>query len=159
MLTTQTIQTPASLRKKIYIASDHAGVDLKKQFTSFFASEGIDYVDLGTNSLEPVDYPDYAQKLASHLQEDKDSVGVLICGSGIGVCMAANRYPWIRAAVGNFSLEQVMLSRAHNDANVLCLGARLVDADFAKKAFTLFYETPFEGGRHAVRVQKMTTKA
>ena len=113
-------------------------------------------MDLGPHSEESVDYPDYANALAQNLKNDPQALGVLICGTGIGVNIAANRHKWIRAAVCNDGLKVVKLARAHNHANVLCLGARLVENHYAKKALEAFIETPWEEGRHAKRVQKFS---
>jgi ribose 5-phosphate isomerase B len=140
----------------LLIAADHAGVALKAALIKYALEQGYSIEDLGTTTNDPVDYPDYAQKLARLMQEQHDKVGILVCGTGIGVAMAANRFPWIRAAVGNHSLEAVRLARSHNNANVLCLGARLVDAAFACAALDTFIATPFEGGRHQRRLDKFS---
>jgi ribose 5-phosphate isomerase B len=139
----------------LYFASDHAGFALKKSLMAHATSKGYPLKDLGTSCVEAVDYPDYAKLVAEHLKQDPQSVGILICGTGVGMCIAANRYPWVRAAVCNDSLKITKLARAHNHANVLCLGGRLVGPRYAKKALDTFLHTPFEGGRHATRVDKL----
>ncbi len=111
---------------------------------------------MGTHSEDAVDYPDYADVLSQKLKTDPKAIGILICGTGIGVSIAANRHKWIRAAVCNESLKVTKLARAHNHANVMCLGARLVDSRYAKKALEAFLDNPFEDGRHATRVQKLS---
>ena len=103
-----------------------------------------------------MDYPDYANILSQKLKNDTDAIGILVCGTGIGMSMAANRHKWIRAAVCNDSLKIVKLARAHNHANVLCLGARLVESRYAKKALENFLDTSWEEGRHAARIQKIS---
>lgn len=138
----------------IAIASDHAGVDLKAHLKAHLASLGHDVLDLGPESAASVDYPDYADKLAAALKANQAEQGVLICGSGIGISIAANRHRHIRAALCHDGLS-AKLSRQHNDANVLVLGARLIGSDTAKDCATAFFSTPFEGGRHQRRVDKL----
>lgn len=148
------IQDGASLPyKKILIASDHAGLDLKTHLLKRFAN--LPFRDLGTHTPDSVDYPDLAAKLCQELEGQLgDACGVLICGSGQGMAIRANRFPFIRAALC-WSEETARLSREHNDANVLCLGGRLVDSTLAEKILTLFLQTPFAGGRHQGRVDKL----
>jgi len=145
-----------SLKKKfksVFIASDHGGVDLKSHLIGRFPF--IPWMDLGPLSSESVDYPDYAAKLCSELKPHlQDSRGILICGSGQGMAIRANRFPYIRAALC-WNEEVVRLAREHNDANVLCLGGRLVSAPLAERILTLFLQTEFEGGRHQRRVDKL----
>ncbi len=137
---------------KIYIASDHAGFDLKKAILHKYPQ----MIDLGTDSDAPVDYPDFAQKLALKLIQDPMAFGVLICGSGSGVCIAANRFKHIRA-VNCLSVEMARLARSHNDANVLCLGERLLDTGTAFSILDVFINTEFSGEeRHKRRVEKMS---
>jgi ribose 5-phosphate isomerase B len=138
----------------IAIAADHAGVALKSTITKELESLGYRVLDLGTDSAASVDYPDYARAVADAVADDKARWGVLVCGSGIGMGMAANRNPAIRAAVVH-DAETARLSRKHNDANVLALGARLVGEDAARECVRVFFSTPFEGGRHARRVAKL----
>ncbi|MCX2682835.1 ribose 5-phosphate isomerase B [Campylobacter sp. MIT 21-1685] len=140
------------LRKIIYIANDHAGFELKQKICLFFQKEHITFTDLGVNSTQSCDYPDYAHLLASKI--DDTSFGILICGSGIGVCMAANRHPHIRCALCNESLS-AKLARKHNDANVLALGGRLIGVELAIDIISHFIQTPFEQGRHIQRIQKI----
>lgn len=143
---------------KIGIASDHAGYELKSAIIKkFLKSKKYQFVDYGTNSSElSVDYPDFANKLCNHLTKGDVVFGILICGSGVGVCIAANRFKKIRAALC-FDSKIAKLSRQHNDANVLCLGARLVKSqDLAIKLIKIFLETKFEGGRHNKRIEKIS---
>lgn len=138
----------------IYIASDHAGVELKAALMQHFALIGRAVTDEGTISTDSVDYPDYAQKVAERLLADPSAQGVLICGTGIGMSIAANRFSHIRAALCQ-SAEEARLARAHNNANILCLGARIVTTDAAIACVGAFLSTEFEGGRHAQRTQKL----
>lgn len=139
----------------IAIASDHAGVELKAQIKEHLTSLGHGVLDLGPASTASVDYPDYADKLAAALEAQQAERGVLICGSGIGISIAANRHRHIRAALCHDGLS-AKLSRQHNDANVLVLGARLIGSDTAKDCATVFFSTAFEGGRHQNRVNKLS---
>jgi ribose 5-phosphate isomerase B len=149
-------------KKTIVIACDHAGLPLKKHLMAKFPQ--INWVDLGTNDETSVDYPDYADKVSKAISEkgtpapgsaDFTPLGVLICGSGQGMAIKANRNPNIRAALC-WTPEIAQLARAHNNANVLCLGARVMDHAVCEKIFETFISTPFEGGRHAGRVQKLS---
>jgi len=142
-----------SLTKSIVIASDHAGFLMKEKVKIFLNKSKIKSLDLGTFSDERVDYPDYAKKLAL-LVRKKSSYGILICGSGIGVSIAANRFKKIRAAVC-YNQISASLARKHNNANVLCLGARLIHFKNAQKIINTFISTKFEGGRHTARVKKL----
>jgi len=139
---------------RIAIASDHAGFQLKEALRERLSSAGHDVADFGTYSEERCDYPDNAKPAASAVNEGEASVGLLVCGSGIGMCIAANRFPNVRAAVLQNEYDAEM-SRRHNDANVACLGARTMDADRAQKLLEIFLNTPFEGGRHEARVKKL----
>lgn len=140
---------------KIAIASDHAGFPLKDQLADYLKEKGFDVLDLGTNNAETsVDYPLEAEKLVHTIKEEKAPRGILVCGSGIGMCMAANRYSFIRAALV-YEVNAAHLARQHNDANVLCLGARMTDFETAKKLVDEFLNTPFEGGRHERRVLEL----
>jgi ribose 5-phosphate isomerase B len=139
----------------IAIASDHAGVELKDQLKDHLTSLGHDVIDLGPENAASVDYPDYADKLAAALKAKHAEQGVLVCGSGIGIGIAANRHRHIRAALCHDGLS-AKLSRQHNDANVLVLGARLIGSDTAKDCATIFFSTAFEGGRHQNRVNKLS---
>ena len=138
--------------KKIIIASDHGGFNLKETLKSYLKGKNYEVVDCGTNSVESVNYPDYAKRLAHAIKNNEAKQGILICTSGIGMSIAANRYPFIRAALV-FNEEMAELSRAHNDANVLVFGAKFVPVDVAQKCVDKFLTTAFEGGRHCVRVQ------
>jgi len=142
-----------SLTKSIIIASDHAGFLIKEKVKIFLNKSKIKALDLGTFSEERVDYPDYAKKLAL-LVRKKSSFGILICGSGIGVSIAANRFKKVRAAVCYNQLS-ASLARKHNNANVLCIGARLIRFKDAQKIINTFISTKFEGGRHTKRVKKL----
>ena len=140
------------LREKIIIASDHAGFLLKKELCAFLQKSKLSYEDLGTHDEKSCDYPDYANLLASKM--DEKSFGILICGSGIGISMAANRHKNIRCALCNEPLS-AKLARLHNDANVLALGGRLIGVDLAAELVRVFVNTEFEGVRHAQRIDKL----
>ncbi len=144
---------PKSLTKSIIIASDHAGFLMKEKVKIFLKKSKIKSLDLGTFSEERVDYPDYAKKLALSVKK-KSSFGILICGSGIGVSIAANRFKKVRAAVC-YNQISASLARKHNNANVLCLGARLISLKNVQKIVYTFISTKFEGGRHINRVKKL----
>jgi ribose 5-phosphate isomerase B len=138
----------------IAIASDHAGIQLKQLLLGDVRHAVKEAIDLGPSSESSVDYPDYAHKLADWMKDKPDSMGILICGSGIGMSIAANRHSHIRAALV-FTPQQAALSRQHNDANVLCLGARQISEQTARNIVERFLTTRFEGGRHETRVRKM----
>ena len=142
-----------SLTKSIIIASDHAGFLVKEKVKIFLNKSKIKSLDLGTFSEERVDYPDYAKKLALSVKK-KSSFGILICGSGIGVSIAANRFKKVRAAVC-YNQISASLARKHNNANVLCLGARLISLKNVQKIVYTFISTKFEGGRHINRLKKL----
>lgn len=142
---------------KIVLASDHAAFELKTTLADFIRGLGHEVADLGTHSATSVDYPDYAHLLSRHMLDGKAERGILMCGSGIGMAMAANRHNGIRAALCHEGLS-AELSRRHNDANVLVLGARLIGSEIAKECVTRFLATAFEGGRHQTRVEKMDIK-
>lgn len=140
--------------KKIFIASDHGGFSLKQPIVDLLQTR-VSIEDLGPASADSVDYPHFAQSLCLKIPSDSvDTFGILICGSGQGMAMTANKFPHIRAAVV-WSEESAMLSRAHNNANVLCLGARLISQDLALKIVQAFFSTSFEGGRHQRRVDQI----
>ena len=139
---------------KIAIGADHAGWQLKEDIKTFLNTLGHNITDFGTNSGESVDYPDFAKKVAISVSSGKSDVGVLLCGTGIGMAMTANKIKGIRAAVCHNEYTAEM-SRRHNDANVFCAGARVTDADTIKKMLKLWLSTPFEGGRHKRRVDKI----
>ncbi|MBM3485499.1 MAG: ribose 5-phosphate isomerase B [Alphaproteobacteria bacterium] len=138
----------------IAIAADHAGYALKRALVAVLADMGCLVVDLGTEGEASVDYPDFADRLVAALSRSEAGAGVLVCGSGIGMSIAANRHPGIRAALCG-TVEMARLARQHNDANVLVLGARLIDAETASACLGAFLATPFDGGRHARRVAKL----
>ena len=140
--------------KPIAIACDHAGLDLKQVLARELEGLGYDVLDLGTNGPESVDYPDFADALASAIKDGLAERGVLVCGTGIGISMRANRHAGIRAA-NCHNDTTARLSREHNDANVLALGARVVGSEVAKDCLKTFLETTFEGGRHSRRVEKI----
>jgi len=139
----------------IAIASDHGGVDLKSLLIVDLEKAGYSVLDLGTHSSASVDYPDIAYALARVIRDDTVARGILLCGSGIGISIAANRFPEIRAALVHDALG-ARLSRQHNDANVLCLGGRTTGPDVARDCLDIFLRTTFEGGRHARRVGKLS---
>ena len=139
------------MKNKIYIASDHAGFALKEGILKLSHES---FVDLGTNSSEIVDYPDYAYNLVEHLKSDADAWGILICGSGIGMAIAANRDKNIRAGLA-FNPEIAKLMRQHNNANVLVLPGRFIDVQVALKCVDNFLSTNFESGRHKKRIDKL----
>jgi ribose 5-phosphate isomerase B len=139
----------------IAIASDHAGVDLKSILKEDLAALGFEVLDLGTQDEQSVDYPDMADALANAIDGQHVSRGVAICGSGIGISMAANRHRNVRAALCHDTLS-AKLAREHNDANVLAMGARLIGTETARDCLRTFLNTPFEGGRHQRRVDKMS---
>jgi len=138
----------------VAIAADHGGFDLKAALVPVLQAAGVAVLDLGTASREAVDYPDFADALAAALMAGRAPRGVLVCGTGIGISIAANRHPGIRAALCHDGLT-ARLARQHNDANVLVLGGRLIGIETAKDCLAMFLNTPFEGGRHARRVAKL----
>ena len=154
---------------KIYVGCDHAGLDLKLKVMA--ALPDIQWQDLGTFTPDSIDYPDYADKVCEQITATElanqtknisdslegDSLGFLICGSGQGMAIRANRYPQIRAALC-WSEDVAQVSRQHNNANILCLGARFIAPDLAVKILKVFLQTKFEGGRHQRRVDKLSTK-
>lgn len=139
---------------KVYFGSDHAGFALKEALRAACAELGHEVVDLGTHSPERVDYPDFGHRVAEAVQEDSGSLGVLVCGTGLGISMAANRHVGIRAAAVSDTFSARM-SRMHNDANVLCVGARVVGEGLAADILEAFLGATFEGGRHAARIAKI----
>jgi ribose 5-phosphate isomerase B len=139
---------------KIAIGADHAGFELKEKIKQRLAQAGVEVQDEGTRSTESVDYPDFAKKVGEDVAAKRADYGLLVCGSGIGMAIAANKVPGVRAA--NVTSEQeAELSREHNDANVLAIGARLLDEDAAWKIVDKWLHTPFAGGRHQRRVDKI----
>ena len=140
--------------KKIFISSDHAGFHLKEQIKKKFLKK-YNFQDLGTNSSNvSVNYPDYAHKLCDKVAKNSKNIGILVCGSGMGMSMAANRHKKIRAAMC-YSLKNTKLSRLHNNANIITLGSRLTKKSTAFKCIDVFINTKFEGGRHNKRIKKI----
>ena len=139
----------------IYLASDHAGIELRSAVAAHIEAQGLHVVDLGPDDGNSVDYPDYGEKLAMALSKDADARGVAICGSGIGISIAVNRFPWARAALVN-TVEAARLSREHNNANVIALGERMISQETALACIDAFLTTDFLGGRHARRVDKLS---
>jgi ribose 5-phosphate isomerase B len=139
---------------KVALGADHAGPEAKAFLSSRLREAGHDVQDLGTNGPESVDYPDFAKKVAGAVAGGGADRGVLICGTGIGMCMSANKVRGIRAALVHDEYT-VRMSRAHNDANLVCLGARVLPKERIADLVILFLESPFEGGRHARRVKKI----
>ena len=142
------------MQNKILIASDHAGFELKERLEAWLRRAGFDVKDLGAESADSTDYADYAHPLAQRVSEGEADRGVLLCGTGLGMSYVANRYPRVRAAVA-WSAEIAELARRHNDANVLALPARFVSEEQALQILKTWLETPFEGGRHERRVEKI----
>jgi ribose 5-phosphate isomerase B len=140
----------------IYVAADHAGFALKQLLLPLLAPYGR-VVDVGTHSNESVDYPDFARLVCEGVQGHETARGVLICGTGVGMSIAANRFNGIRAALCHDGGFTARLARQHNVANVLCLGSRLSTLELASASVTLFFETAFEGGRHSRRIEKLET--
>ena len=140
--------------KKIFLSSDHAGYKLKEFIKIHLDKKKINYTDLGPFNSERVDYPDYAHKVAKKVKIDKKHIGILVCGSGMGMNIAANRHKNIRAAQC-FNLKSTKLSRLHNDANIITLGSRLLTKKNALNYVSIFLNTKFEGGRHAKRIKKI----
>ncbi|MEK6334037.1 MAG: ribose 5-phosphate isomerase B [Acidobacteriota bacterium] len=140
---------------KIAIASDHAGFEEKERLKPLLDEMGIQYEDLGTSSEKSVDYPDYARKVGEEVAQGKVEQGVLVCGSGTGMAIAANKIPGVRAAVA-WNEEVARLAREHNDANVLALGARTTPADELPKIVRAWFDAKFDSGRHARRVEKIS---
>ena len=138
----------------IPIESDHAGLPLKDAVKQALEAEGLVFQDLGTHGPESVDYPDFAHAVCEKLSSGAEAFGILVCGTGIGMAIAANRHPGIRAAVLHNATE-ARLTRAHNNANIACLGARMTGIEVALDAIRAFMATPYEGGRHERRVQKL----
>ncbi len=139
---------------KIAIASDHAGFELKEKLKEVFVD--IDWLDLGTHNQDSVNYPDYGFAMGEAITEGRAKKGIVICGSGVGISIAANRFPAVRAALCT-DATMARLSRQHNDANVLALGSRIIGFEVAHECVTVFLNTPFEGGRHQKRVDMLSS--
>lgn len=143
------------MTKKIALAADHAGYEEKEKIKRSLEELGIEFVDMGTASTDSVDYPDYARKVAEAVSKGEFEQGVLVCGSGTGMAIAANKVRGVRAAVA-WNEDIARLARQHNDANVLALPARFMSDDEARKVLKAWFDADFEGGRHAKRVEKIT---
>ena len=139
--------------KKLIVGCDHAGLPLKLQLVEVAKSLGYEVRDVGTHTAESTDYPDYAHEVARAVASD-EGLGLLVCGTGLGMAMSANRHLGVRAALCHDTFSARM-TRAHNDANVLCMGARVVGAGLAEDVLRVFLESTFEGGRHSRRVDKI----
>ena len=143
-----------SIFKKICISSDHAGYEIKEFIKEQIIKSKISIIDLGPFLKKSVDYPDYAKKVSNRVSKRKSDIGILVCGSGTGMAISANKTKGIRAAVG-YNIKSTQLSRQHNNANVLCLGSRLTKRKDIKKIIKIFLNTKFEGGRHKRRIKKI----
>jgi len=139
---------------KIVVGSDHAGFELKQNIIEHLSERNMNYVDFGTSCLDSVDYPDYAKKVAEEVNSNDLIMGILVCGSGQGMAMTANRFKNVRAAICHNS-DVAKVTRQHNDANVLCLGSRFIDISEAIKCVDVFLSTDFEGERHLKRINKI----
>ncbi|MDC0903661.1 ribose 5-phosphate isomerase B [Pelagibacteraceae bacterium] len=142
------------LFKKVCIASDHAGYKLKENIKDFLIDKNVSIFDLGPMSESSVDYPDFAKKVSNRVKINKSDVGILVCGSGTGMAICANKIKGIRAAVC-YNTKSTRLSRLHNNANIISFGSRLIKKSIALKLVSIFLKTKFEGGRHSRRVRKI----
>ena len=142
------------LFKKICIASDHAGFNLKENIKNYLINKNLSIIDLGPNDAKSVDYPDYAKKIGNRIKSKKSDIGILVCGSGTGMAISANKINTIRAAVC-YNTKSTRLSRQHNNANIIALGSRLTKKSLSLKLVEIFLKTKFEGGRHLKRVKKI----
>ena len=143
-----------SLFKKVSLSSDHAGFNLKENIKKFLTKKKIKVIDLGPKNDKSVDYPDYAKRVARNVSSKKSNIGIIVCGSGTGMAMSANKFKKIRAAVC-YNKASTRLSRQHNNANIMALGARLTKKVDAMKLVNVFLNTKFEGGRHLRRIKKV----
>ena len=145
------------MKEKIGIASDHGGKKLKQHLLDSLRSSGYEVLDFGVSLDSPsVDYPDYAEKLATEISRGQIAKGVMVCGTGIGMCIAANKFPGVRA-VSIWDEFTARMTRQHNDANVVCFGERIHNTHRAEDLLKIWLETPFEGGRHETRVDKISS--
>jgi ribose 5-phosphate isomerase B len=142
------------MKTKIALATDHAGYDFKEALQVFLKEQGYDVQDLGAYDKEPSDYPDYAERVGKYVAQGSVQFGILVCGAGIGMSIAANKIHGVRAALCH-DLYTARMGRAHNDANVLVLPSRIIALTIGKEITQIFLNTPFEGGRHAARVDKI----
>ncbi len=140
--------------KKIFISSDHAGFKLKEYIKSFLKKKKYSFIDLGPDNDNRVDYPDYAHSVSKKVKINKNYIGILVCGSGMGMNIAANRHKNIRAAQC-YNVKSTKLSRLHNDANIITLGSRLLSKKNALNCVSVFLKTKFDGGRHSKRIKKI----
>lgn len=140
---------------RISIGNDHAGVEYKNYIKEYLLVKNIDVNNYGTDSLDSVDYPDFAHPVSNDVNEKKSDLGILICGSGNGVCMTANKYKNVRAALC-WNKELALLSKSHNNANIVCIPARFIDKEEALEIIKIFISQEFEGGRHERRVNKIS---
>jgi ribose 5-phosphate isomerase B len=141
--------------QRIPIGCDHAAYEMKEALKKYLEAQAYEMLDFGTNSTESVDYPDYIHPVAQHIEEGKAPLGIILCGSGNGAAMTANKHQKIRAALC-WNKELAKMARLHNDANILSLPARYISLDEAKEIVDCYLETAFEGGRHQRRIEKMT---
>ena len=139
---------------RVYLGSDHAGFEMKEALKPYFSKRGVDLVDVGTDSEDSVDYPEYAHKVADAVASGEADRGVLVCGSGIGMAMTANKVDGVRAAMVT-DPELARMMRLHNDGNVVTLGGRYIPQELAEEILDAFLDTDFEGGRHQRRVEKI----
>ncbi len=146
------------MAERIAIVSDHAAFDMKADLAEWLRDAGHEVVDLGTTSADSVDYPDYGYRLADAIASGRADKGVALCGSGVGISISVNRHPACRCALVSESLS-ARLAREHNDANVIAMGARLIGVEQARECVSVFLATPFAGGRHQRRVDKLTNPA
>lgn len=142
------------LSKPVAIGSDHAGFEYKMALVQWLSEKGYQPRDMGVDENRSVDYPDYAHPVASAVENGEAAFGILLCGSANGVCITANKHQGIRAGL-SFETEVARLIRLHNDANIICIPARFVSLEYAKQMIDIFISTPFEGGRHQTRVNKI----
>jgi ribose 5-phosphate isomerase B len=142
------------MTQKIVIASDHAGFELKTFLIKALEKENYNLIDFGTNSTDSVNYPRYAQKVAKAILNKEFDTGILICGTGIGMCISANRFKGIRAGLCR-AIEDAKLIKQHNNANIICLGERTTDKTIALECIRIFLNTEFEGGRHKKRIDEI----
>jgi len=143
-----------NLAQPVAIGGDHAGFLYKEEVISYLEGKGVQVKDFGTDSPDSVDYPDFAHPVANAVESGAYAYGILICGSANGVAITANKHQGIRAGLA-FELEVAKLIRQHNDANIICIPARFVSLEYAKQMLGIFIDTPFEGGRHQTRVNKI----
>ncbi|MBO5338178.1 MAG: ribose 5-phosphate isomerase B [Clostridia bacterium] len=143
------------MSRKIAIACDHAALELKGEIMKYLEANGVEYVDYGTYTPDSCNYPDYAEKVCKAVYEGNEDMGILVCGTGIGMSIAANKCKGIRAALCSDTFS-AKYTRLHNDANVLCMGARVLGAGLALEIVDMFINTEFEGGRHQLRVDMIT---